>query len=145
MTSNECDAAPRIFVADDDAAFRGVLVRALEGLGCVVVQAADGAEALEALAASADGVLPMSDVVVLDVCMPGYSGLGILDVMRRFDEAPPTILVTGFDDESIDILAGRRGVMRVLHKPVDLDDLLAAVSEGIARSRASPRRGRSTG
>lgn len=142
--STERERAPRVFVADDDASFRAGLVRALRDLEYLVVEASDGASALETLAAAADGALPAFDVVILDVCMPGYSGLGILDVTRRFGDTPPIILVTGFGDPSIDLLAGRRGALRVFHKPVELDELLAAVADGIERSRSShplPARG----
>lgn len=119
--------APTIFMADDDDVFRTAVARELKTLGYRVVQAADGASALVELAACADGLAPMPDLVLLDVCMPEYSGLGVLSVMRRFETPPPTFIVTGFPDPSLESLAQGRGAARVFHKPVDLDELLAAV------------------
>ena len=124
------DGAPRplAFVADDDGAFRAVLRRELGALGYDVVEAADGEQALEALALAADGDAPIPDVIVLDVCMPGYSGLGILRALQRFGDPPPTFLVTGFDDRSVDVLGRNLGAIRVFHKPVDLDEVLGAIA-----------------
>jgi CheY-like chemotaxis protein len=99
---------PTIFVADDDDVFRRVVSRELVRLGYRVIEAADGASALEALAACADGLAPMPDLVLLDVCMPEYSGLGVLALLRRFEGAPPAFIVTGFNDVSVDVVAGRR-------------------------------------
>lgn len=130
------DDAPRatIFVADDDDAYRRGVASELRANGYHVIEAASGAEALEALAAAADGLTTMPDLVLLDVCMPGYSGLGILGVMRRFPHPPPAFLVTSFDHLSLDVIAGRRGAARIFHKPVELAELVAAVDD-LLRSR----------
>jgi DNA-binding response OmpR family regulator len=123
----------RILVADDDDTFRGALGDALAQAGYEVVEVADGDAALETLAAAADGLAPAPDVVVLDVMMPGYSGLGILKVMRRFAQPPPTLLVTAFADRSLDVLAKNLGAIDVLRKPVAIDDVLCAVLEAAKR------------
>jgi CheY-like chemotaxis protein len=115
--------APLVFVADDDADQRTAVRMALEQDGCDVVEACDGDEALAVLAAMADA----PDVILLDFCMPGFSGLGVLRLLRRLGRIPPTYIVTAFRDESVSTLAERFGAAGVLYKPVDLDELCAAV------------------
>jgi CheY-like chemotaxis protein len=126
-----------ILLADDDHVLRRALREELEAKGYDVSEAPDGASALELLAAAADGGVAMPDVLVLDVRMPGLSGLGVLEAMRRLPRPPVTIVVTGFVDRSIQVFASRFGARRVLHKPVDLDELLGAVLD----AACDPRRG----
>lgn len=115
-----------VLVADDDEDFRGALASELRDDGFQVWEAENGAAALELLAEAADE-RAAPDVVVLDVRMPGYSGLGILRALRQFESRPAVIVVTGSGDLSIDAMAVRLGAARVLHKPLDLDELRAAV------------------
>ncbi len=136
-------AATTVFIADDDDAFRGALREALVARGYNVREATDGATALELLASAADGSQPAPDVVVLDVRMPGCSGLGVLNAMGKLPVMPPTLLVTGFRDPSINVLADRLGVFRVLFKPLEVDQVLRAVLEA-AQKGPGPRRGQST-
>lgn len=116
-----------ILVADDDASFRQLIRRILGPRGYDVVEAGDGQAVLEHLARAADGHCAEPDVVLLDVLMPGCSGLGVLEVLHRFAKPPPTVLVTGFRDPSIGILARRFGARRVMHKPVQVDDVIGVV------------------
>ena len=133
-------ASPTVFLADDDEEFREGLKQALIARGYEVREANDGATALELLARAADGRHPSPDVVVLDVRMPRCSGLGVLSAMGKLPVMPPTLLVTGFRDPSINILAERLGVFRVLFKPIGVDEVLAAVLE--AQKGPGPRRNR---
>jgi CheY-like chemotaxis protein len=126
-------ARAKILLADDDDFFRATLREELAAQGYEVIEVSNGAEALEELARAADARSTIPDVVVLDVCMPGLSGLGVLDVIRRFPRQPPTLLITGFADKSIDVFASRFGAYRVLRKPVDLDEVLAAVVDAAQR------------
>lgn len=124
--------ATRVLLADDDLAFRSALRSVLAAQGCEVLEASDGEAAVNLLAQAADGTSPRPDILVLDVLMPGCSGLGVLEVMRRFVREVPAIVVTGFRDGSIDVLARRLGARRVIHKPVELDDVLAAIAAELA-------------
>jgi DNA-binding NtrC family response regulator len=128
-----------VFLADDDDDFRTGLKQALVARGYEVREANDGATALEVLARAADGRYPPPDVVVLDVRMPGCSGLGVLNAMGKLPLMPPTLLVTGFRDPSVNVLAERLGVFRVLFKPVGVDQVLAVVLEAAQRG-PGPRR-----
>jgi DNA-binding NtrC family response regulator len=131
-------ARATVFFADDDDAFRGALRDALVGRGYDVQEASDGATALALLASAADASQPAPDVVVLDVRMPGCSGLGVLNAMGKLPVMPPTLLVTGFRDPSINVVAERLGVFRVLLKPLEVDQVLGAVLEA-AQKGPGPR------
>jgi DNA-binding NtrC family response regulator len=125
------------FLADDDDAFRGALREAPVARGYDVREATDGATALGWLASVADGSQPGPDVVVLDVRMPGCSGLGVLNAMGKLAVMPPTLVVTGFRDPSIHVLAQRLGVFRILFKPLDVDEV---VEVAIEAARKGPGR-----
>lgn len=127
---------PTVFLADDDDLFRALLKEELVAHGYAVEDVSDGAQALELLSMAADGLSAPPDVVVLDVRMPGYSGLGVLNVMRRFAKRPPTFLLTAVADPSIDVLARTMGAIGVLHKPVDLALVLQAIRHALLDSTA---------
>jgi CheY-like chemotaxis protein len=128
-----------VFLADDDDEFRTSLKQSLVERGYEVREASDGATALELLARAADGRHPAPDVVVLDVRMPGCSGLGVVSAMGKLPVMPPTLLVTGFRDSSVNVLAERLGVFRVLFKPIEVDQVIAVVLEAAQRG-PGPRR-----
>ena len=87
----------------------------------VLAEAADGAEAIRAI----PEVGP--DVVLLDMRMPGMSGLDVLQHLAREDRLPPTIILTTFDDDEL-VLAGiRAGARGYLLKDVALAELVEAV------------------
>lgn len=133
-SSGIVERPPTVFLADDDDLFRAVLKAELETHGYVVEDVCDGAQALELLSMAADGLTAPPDVVVLDVRMPGYSGLGVLNVMRRFAKRPPTLLLTAVPDPSIDVLARTMGAFGVLHKPINLDAVLHAIGHAVLAS-----------
>lgn len=121
--------SPIVLVADDDAASRRAMRLILLEDGYEVVEYEDGAEALCSLAKATDDARPLPAALVLDFCMPGLSGIGLVQVLRRFARIPPTILVTGFPDASVELFAHRVGVARVLRKPVDADELRGAITD----------------
>jgi DNA-binding NarL/FixJ family response regulator len=87
----------------------------------VVAEASDGAEAIRMI----PEVNP--DVVLLDMRMPGMSGLDVLQELSRKDAMPPTIILTTFDDDEV-VLAGiRLGARGYLLKDVALADLVNAI------------------
>jgi CheY-like chemotaxis protein len=113
----------RVLVVDDEPLSRDVLVRLLESRGLAVDTAHDGAACLEALSHR------IPDLILLDVSMPGMSGLDVLACIRR-DHTPdqlPVILVTAMVD-SEDVVAGlEAGANDYVVKPVNLPVLLARV------------------
>jgi DNA-binding NarL/FixJ family response regulator len=87
----------------------------------VIAEAADGAEAIKSI----PEVKP--DVVLLDMRMPGKSGLDVLRELSEADSLPPTIILTTFDDDEL-LLAGiQAGAKGFLLKDVALAELVNAV------------------
>jgi CheY-like chemotaxis protein len=132
----------RVFLAEDDAQMRRMIAEALRRRGHSVIEAPDGPTLLSDLARVFWG--PRMDaedsVIVSDARMPGRGGLAILRGIRQFPWCPPFILITAFGDEDIHQEAARLGVVRVLDKPFDLDDLLATV-DGVARGHDASEAG----
>ncbi|MFP4190548.1 MAG: sigma-54-dependent transcriptional regulator [Candidatus Hydrogenedentota bacterium] len=114
-----------IAVVDDDPGQRQLLTNALRRAGYEVASAEDGPQALE--------VAPQTDLVLLDVRMPGMSGLEVLDRLKRDHPALPVILLTAFIDVRDAVNAIKTGALDYLEKPVDLDELIAAVDDALAQ------------
>jgi DNA-binding NarL/FixJ family response regulator len=87
----------------------------------VIAEAADGAEAIRSIPEAAP------DVVLLDMRMPGLSGLDVLRELAGKDALPPTIILTTFDDDEL-VLAGiQAGARGYLLKDVALAELVEAI------------------
>lgn len=117
-------AKPTILVCDDDPGLRE-LMKVTLGTAYRFVEATDGDEALASLAAD------RPDIVLLDVMLPGYSGLQVLEAMRK-DEAlrdVPVIVVSAWQAPSDREAAEAAGADRFLGKPFELEELTAQVSE----------------
>ena len=110
---------PRIVVADDDKNLRRVVGELLEEAGYAVEVAADGVEALAAIARGEPALL------LLDVRMPRLDGLGVLEYLGQRARSFPVIVITAQEDACHEAVA--RGAKRVLVKPLSLDGLLEAV------------------
>lgn len=129
----------RILVVDDDPDIREYFSAVLDDHGYQVAEARDATTALAAL----DRFLP--DVVIVDVLLPGRSGLDLLVTLRRSPRwsATPLVVVTGVDqllkDDCQSYLgsyAGVEGPDAVLGKPIDPATLLAVLRAIGARQQA---------
>ena len=110
----------RLLVVDDDSVFRARLVKALSTRGLEAHAAGSGDEALPL----ARSVRPQAAVV--DLRMPGMSGL---DLVRELTAAVPGIrivVLTGYGSIPTAVEAVRRGAVNYLSKPVDTEQILAA-------------------
>jgi len=87
----------------------------------VVAEARDGEEALAVIGAA------RADVVLLDVRMPKKSGLEVLEALGRREGAPPVILLTTWDDDSVAVSGVRLGARGFLLKDVTLEQLAEAI------------------
>lgn len=113
----------RILLADDDAATRDLVERALAVDGHIVTSTADGAEALERLKAPGG-----FDVLVSDVQMPAVDGIALAEKGLAAHPKLRVILISGFADE-IDRAKHLKKVARVLAKPITLEGIRTAVKE----------------
>ena len=111
----------RVLVVDDDADVGSTLVEVLGELGHEGHWVADGPAALRAL------VQGPWDVVLLDILMPGLSGLDALPSIQALAPGVPVIMVSGAADEQLGRRALARGAFDYVVKPVDLHYLADAV------------------
>ncbi len=124
----------RVLFADDMELVRLVFRDFLDGTGCVVDEAADGAEAIaKATAIRPDGG-SRHQLVVLDLCMPGVDGFEAAKAIRLFESSHglppvPLIALTVDDSEASRARARESGFDRFLSKPIARSDLLAAMAE----------------
>jgi CheY-like chemotaxis protein/ribosome-associated translation inhibitor RaiA len=123
-----------ILLAEDNIELSRLLAWALQRRGCEVVRCHDGRELEERLHPSH----PVRyDLVLTDVRMPGANGLDALTRAQIGNALPPVIVMSAFADETVLDTAALLGVARVFSKPFDIDELVDAVLETLARAPAS--------
>ncbi|MBI9094301.1 MAG: response regulator [Sphaerochaeta sp.] len=113
-----------IVTTDDDQAIRKVLQILLRKEGYQVTVCSTGDELLAMLKASAATV----DLVLLDIKMPGLSGMQVLEIIRRNYPRIPVIMLTAFNDLDTGMKAIRLGASDYLAKPVHREVLVDCVS-----------------
>jgi FixJ family two-component response regulator len=119
--------SPVIHVIDDDASMRDALERLLSALGFEVRQYKSAGEFLLVWPVDLPGCL------LLDVRMPGPSGLDLQQALTQRADAPPVVFLTGYGDIPMSVTAMRRGAVDFLTKPVEREALLAAVNAALER------------
>ena len=121
----------KILLADDEAAARYGMSRALQGAGREILEASDGNEALEIIREKAP------DLVFLDLNMPKCDGLTVLANLREKPDAlmPEIIVLTANDSISLAVDCIRRGATDFLTKPFDVDHLRVIVKRSEDRLR----------
>lgn len=119
----------RILVVDDEPDICIMLSKKLsaEGFGCRT--AASGEEALACLERE-----PF-DAVILDMQMPGMSGLEVLEVARQKYRQVAFLVVTGVTDPGVGITAMKQGAADYLLKPFELETVLASVKQALKKKR----------
>jgi DNA-binding NtrC family response regulator len=123
-------APPRILIIDDEAAIRESLETLLRLEGFVVETAVDGPAGLEKIAAN------HYDLLLLDLALPGESGIDLLPrILLRRPELP-VIMITAYGTVGNVVEAINAGAKNFVQKPWDNEKLLADIRGAIARSRA---------
>jgi len=120
----------RILVAEDDEAVRGFVVRALSDDGHEVLEAADGAEAIDVL-----GNDRKFEVLLTDIKMPVMDGIALALATARDHPDVMILLMTGFADQrerahGLDAL-----IHDVIQKPFSIAQIQGAVKEALAARR----------
>ena len=118
---------PTVFVVDDDAAVRKAVSRLLRSAGLAVAVFASPREFLAQYDSATPGCL------VLDVAMPGFSGLQLQTALGEKGTSLPIIFLTGHGDVSQSVQAMKHGAFDFLTKPVNAKKLLPAILAAIEK------------
>ncbi len=118
-----------ILVVDDDQAVRSVVSRKMQAEGYDCMTAADGREALE------KAVTQTFDLVLLDIKMPGPSGMEVLPQIVSEHSDTCVIMITAVVDTQTAVEAMKLGACDYVTKPFNLDDLSIRVGKALERKR----------
>ena len=132
VPKNQTAPSPRILIVDDDPGQRSLLNSFLTSQGFKTVVVDSGERALSALRSEEISMM------ISDVRMPGMSGLDTLRQARKMKARLPILLVTAYTDVRDAVHAIRDGAVDYLAKPIDLDQLLAAVRTATGLSTQTP-------
>jgi FixJ family two-component response regulator len=123
------DPKPTVFVVDDDPSVLKSLARLLRSLGFNVETFASAE--LFLARKHYDGI----GCIVLDVSMPGLSGMDLQDQLSQADYSMPIIFITGHGNIPMSVQAMKKGAVDFLAKPFDDEELLQAVKKAIEKDR----------
>lgn len=121
--------AEAVVFVDDDASMREALVALMQSIGMHAIAFGSVQEYLDA------PELAVPHCLVLDVRMPGRSGLDLQSELGRRDHAPPIVFLTGHADVPMSVRAMKAGAIEFLVKPFRDQDLIDAIREGIDSDR----------
>ncbi len=125
------DAAPTVFVVDDDEGARNSLRFLLKSVGLPAAVFNSAQEFLAGYAPSQAGCL------VLDVRMPGMSGLELQQELNRRGAVIPVIFVTGHGDVPMAVEAVQHGAFDFVQKPYREQEMLDRIQRALAKDRAN--------
>lgn len=122
-----------VLIVDDDASIRDSLEFALHTAGYAIVEVGDGEDALDVLRAT-----PYHAVVLLDLLMPRMSGQTVLQQLERDPQLARrhAWIVMSADYRALQRIPQKQRAhleLTLLEKPFDIDDMLAAVAQQVAR------------
>ena len=120
---------PLVTIIDDDASFRRSTARLIRAAGHKVQSFASGVEFLRCKHPET------TSCIVLDVCMPGLSGLDLQQELANTGVEIPLIFITGHGDIPSSVRAMKAGAVEFLTKPFRDRDLLSSIEEAIQRDR----------
>jgi FixJ family two-component response regulator len=131
MKNEPSDAQPVVFIVDDDASLRGALSSLIRSIGLRVEAFASAPEFFAAKRPDAACCL------ILDVRLPGVSGLDFQAELTKAKIQIPIIFITGHGDIPMSVKAMKAGAVEFLTKPFRDQDLLDAVQVALERARAA--------
>ncbi|MEF2144658.1 MAG: response regulator [Desulfovibrionaceae bacterium] len=124
----------RLLLVDDEAEFLTTLAKRMTRRGIAPQCVYSGEDALQHLSAN-----PV-DVVVLDVKMPGMSGIETLRAIKRESPLTEVILLTGHADLEAAVQGMELGAFDYLMKPMDIDELLFKIQDAFTRKDLHERK-----
>ena len=131
MSTDEPHVARTLLLVDDDHVFRGRLARAFSERGYDVRQARDAEEARQL----AEQETP--EFAVVDLRMPGSSGLEVVACLHALDPTTRVVVLTGYGSIATAVEAVKLGATHYLTKPADADDVELAFARGQASGDAT--------
>ena len=131
---NSDEIQPRVFVVDDDPEVRRSLQLLMESVGLAVTCYESAADFLDSYDRSLPGCL------ILDVRMPGMSGLELQDHLIAKGSSLPIIMITAYGEVSLAVRAMRAGAVDFVEKPFSRQELLDRVHSAIDRSVTAKKR-----
>ena len=129
IISSEALPPGEIFVVDDDAAIRDLLAMLFSRRGFTVIGFADGDSLMAAIRTHSPAC------ILLDVHIPGKSGLDILKDLAARNHPAPVIIISGKGDIAMAVDAIKSGALDFIEKPFGGSDVVARVEEAIAADR----------
>jgi FixJ family two-component response regulator len=121
-------AKPLISIVDDDESVREAIRGLMRSLGYKVEAAASAQEFLSSC------FFRRTSCLIVDMQMPGMTGLELCQRLSMSGKRIPTILITAYPEEAVRERARSAGVLGYLSKPFEQDDLLACVRSALTRS-----------
>lgn len=125
-------AAPRVLVVDDEPLIRWSCAETLGAAGLRVIEVDNGEAALFTLADRRGG----TDLILLDLVLPDFRDLSLLDVLHHLAPDVPIILMTAYATPELRQHARELGAFTVIDKPFDMNRLVALVREALRSTRA---------
>lgn len=129
---------PLVLVVDDDEGMRTSVAFLLASVG---IASESFASAMEFLASPALSGPPRPGCILLDIRMPGMSGIELLRVLKERGSTLPVLIVTGHGDVPLAVTAMKEGAEDFIEKPCKDQILLDAVNAAVRKSRAALARG----
>jgi FixJ family two-component response regulator len=131
MSGSMNHADPIVFIIDDDASFRRSTGRLIQSMGFQVKTFGGAAEFLST------GRTDVPSCMVLDVRLPGLSGLDLQQELGEAGIEIPIIFITGHGDIPMSVRAMKAGAVEFLTKPFREQDLLDAIRQAVKRDHVS--------
>src|SRR5882724_3714999 len=122
-----------VYVVDDDASVREAVGSLIRSAGLRVQTFGSAQEFLAAPRAEVPSCL------VLDLHLPGLSGLDLQQELANADVQIPIVFLSGHGDIPTSVRAIKAGALEFLTKPFNDEDLLDAIQQGIARNQRAPK------
>ncbi|WP_225907084.1 response regulator transcription factor [Methyloradius palustris] len=118
------DGLPTLLVVDDDEIFAQTLSRAMIKRGFSVMTANNAGDATRLASASPP------DYAVIDLKMPGESGLSLIRILKEFSSSTTIVVLTGYASIATAVEAIKLGATSYLAKPANADEILQALHSG---------------
>lgn len=123
-----------LLIVDDDLAVRTVIARKMEASGYNCIAVSNGNEALETIGTQT------FDLVLLDIKMPGLSGIQILPQIVARHPDTGVVMITAMDDTTTAVEAMQLGAYDYITKPFSLEELTNRIAQALERKRQQKKR-----